>query len=316
MSRRGAGSETNVLGTSISPRNIVNKMETRKMLDRERFHVIDWGKEHKLLTIESERIDECMRYYEDDESLDGVYLCRGLGYKLDDISFLENHKSIRGLVIPDGTHIDISGIECLTGLRYISISGNRQPIDYSVFPELEEARGSWHHKVVLSDKCRKLRHLCLWHYRPAGHDLTNLPYVPNLEFLGLIQSPIESTIGIGRFMKLKQLELCQLPRLTTLCDMESLPIEIAEVQNCKRLQNLDYFGSVKTLRRLICSHCGAIPSLDFIRGLGRLEHFTFLDVDVSDGDMTPCLRVPYTAFTDKRHFSHTMQQMNGLKKTQ
>ena len=196
----------------------------------------------------------------------------------------------------------------------ISISGNTQPIDYSVFPKLKQIRSDWHPKVIISEKCSKLKDLCFWHYKSKSRGLTELPNLPNLEFIGMIQSPIESTKGIGKFAKLKRIDLSYLSKLTTLCDMESLPIEVAEVQNCRKLRNLDYFSVVKTLKILKCFKCGAVQSIRFIRELKSLEHFAFLDMDVLDGDMSPCLSVHYTTFTNKKYFTHTQKQIDELKR--
>ena len=284
-----------------------------KMKEIERFHVVDIGNGHKVLTIRSDYIDKCMEYYNQHEDIDGIYISRILGYKLPDITFFQQHKYIKGISISDSNKIDLSGIENLKELEYIFISDNTQPIDYSVFPKLEQIGSTWHPKVIISEKCRKLKYLCLWHYKPKSKDLTELPNLPNLEFLGIIQSPIESTKGIENFKKLKQIDLAYQPKLTTLYGIENLPIEIAEVQNCKHLRNLDHFRTVKTLRKLICFKCGAVQSINFIRDLKSLNHFAFLDMDVLDGDMSPCLSVRYMAFTNKKHFTHTSKQLNSLK---
>jgi len=208
------------------------------MIETEKFHVVDIGDGHKVLTIRSDNIDEYMGYYKEHKAIDGVSISWMSGYRLPDISFLQQHKYIKGIIV-DSNKIDISGIQSLKELEYISISDNTQPIDYSVFPKLEQIDSDWHPKVIISEKCSKLKHLCFWHYKPKSKNLTELPNLPNLEFLGIIQSPIESTKGIGKFTRLKRIVLSYLPKLATLCDMENLPIETAEVQNSKQLQNLD-----------------------------------------------------------------------------
>jgi len=282
------------------------------MIIRDKFHVIGSSSGHKIITIRSDYIDECMKYYNQHKDIDGVYICRGLGYELPNIAFLDKHRYIKGISISDGNKIDLSGIENLKELEYISISDNTQPIDYSVFPKLEQIRSIWHPKVILPEGS-KLKHLCLWHYKPESKSLIELSDLPNLEFMGMIQSSIKSTEGIGRFKRLKKIELAYLPNLETLCDMKNLDIEIADIHNCKKIQNLDYIGTVKSLKRLICDKCGSFTSIKLVGKLKSLEHFSFLDIDVLDGDMTPCLSIPCTAFTNKKYFTHTMEQINKLK---
>jgi len=41
----------------------------------------------------------------------------------------------------------------------------------------------------------------------------------------------------------------------------------------------------------------------------NLEDFRFMSTDISDGDMTPTIRLKYAAFSNKKHFSHTLEQI-------
>ena len=50
--------------------------------------------------------------------------------------------------------------------------------------------------------------------------------------------------------------------------------------------------------------CGEIPALAFLNKLMELESFSFLGTDIIDGDLTPCLRLKFAGFLDKRHHSH------------
>jgi len=40
-----------------------------------------------------------------------------------------------------------------------------------------------------------------------------------------------------------------------------------------------------------------------------LESFAFVGTKVLDGDMTPAIRLKYAGFDDKRHYSHTIDEV-------
>ena len=276
------------------------------------YRITEWqGK--KTVWVDSDRIEECMNFCYS-EGIDEICLSRLYGYNLDNIDFLRDYPDIKGLAIQDGSNVDIDGIRSLRKLRAVSISDNKQSLDYSIFPELEEIRGDWHPKMKITEKCRKLKHLYLWKFNPKSKDLTGLPCLESLEYLGIVQSPIVSTEGVGKYDKLRELELSYLSKLTTLCDMEQLKLELLDILTCRKLQNHEYAKVIKTLTILRMNDCGEIPSIAFIKDLPNLRDFRFVRTDVIDGDISPCLKLESAGFTSKRHFSHTQEQMNATLK--
>jgi protein phosphatase 1 regulatory subunit 7 len=55
---------------------------------------------------------------------------------------------------------------------------------------------------------------------------------------------------------------------------------------------------------LAFNKCGEIPSLSFLDDLPALESFSFVDTNIADGSLAPCLRLRFAGFLDKRHYSH------------
>ena len=41
----------------------------------------------------------------------------------------------------------------------------------------------------------------------------------------------------------------------------------------------------------------------------KLEDFRFVDTNVIDGDLSPLIRLKYAGFFDKKHYSHTREQI-------
>ena len=274
------------------------------------FRLTDWG-QYKTSWIESDRIQDCMDYYLA-ENLDGIGLSNIHGYKLKDIRFLKNFPFLKGLVITEPNVIDITGIEDLRHLKYVSISGNKQPVDYSVFPELEQIRNDWHPKMKITEDCKKLNHLYLGKYKSKTKDISQLPFLESLEFLGIVQSTMASTKGVGKYDKLRCLEFHYLTKLETLCDMDALQLKSLTFGNCKKIQNHEYVKCMKTLEVLRLNDCGEMSSIGFINEMSQLKDFRFVGTNVVDGDISPCLKLEGVGFTSKKHFSQTLEQMRKL----
>lgn len=271
------------------------------------FKFIKWC-ERDIICIESDRIEECMDYCME-KDVDGIYLSQIYGYRLSDIQFLKDYLQIKGLVISDNCSVDISGIEELKNLKFISFAKTKQSLDCSVFPDLEEIRNEWHPKLKITENCRKLKHLYLQKYNPKCKDISELPYLESIEYLGIAQSTITSTNGIGKYDKLNDLELYYMTKLEKLCDMESLKLERLSICNSKKIRNHEYVTILKSLQELKYNDCGEMPSISFIKDMPSLKDFRFVGTNVLDGDMIPCLGLEGCAFTSKRHFSHTYEQM-------
>jgi protein phosphatase 1 regulatory subunit 7 len=86
--------------------------------------------------------------------------------------------------------------------------------------------------------------------------------------------------------------------------------------HCKSTINHEYVTRLHHLYTLAFNDCGAIPSIKFINTMPSLKDIRFGGTDVIDGDMTPCIGFEYAAFTNKKHFTHTMEQVKKLSDTQ
>ena len=152
-----------------------------------------------------------------------------------------------------------------------------------------------------------LRALSLSHYAPASGDLTGLPAIPKLEDLDLVQSRNLTLSGVNRFPGLKRMTIAYFPRLVDLSPLIAFAdgaLEVLEFANCPNLTHHDQVKVIQSLRRLAFNKCGEIPSLRFLDDFLALESFSFVDTNILDGDLTPCLRLQFAGFLDKRHYSH------------
>jgi len=260
----------------------------------------------RSIVIEPHRIDACMEWALRNHS--GRIAISPLGYsKLPDLSFLSRFPWVENLTIQNSEMIDISGVSTLGRLRYLQISGaTKQPLELVNFPLLRELRVQWWPKLRLGDVLASLRVLSLSNYAPSSGDLTGLPEIPALDDLDLVQSHKLALSGIDRFPKIRRLTVAYFPRLVDLSPLTAFvdhALEILEFGNCPKLASHDQVRAIRSLRRLAFNRCGEIPSLSFLDDLQALESFSFVDTNIVDGDLTPCLRLQFAGFFNKRHYS-------------
>jgi hypothetical protein len=154
---------------------------------------------------------------------------------------------------------------------------------------------------------KSLQVLSLSHYAPAGGNLTGLPQIPLLEDLDLVQASNLTISGIDRFPGLRRITVDYFPKLVDLSLLTTFadgPLEILEFGNCPKLARHDQVRAIRSLRRLAFNKCGEIPSLSFLEDLQALESFSFVGTNIVDGDLTPCQRLQFAGFLDKRNYSH------------
>ncbi len=261
----------------------------------------------RSIFIESNRIDACMDYAARNHQ--GRIAVSPLEeFKLPDLSFLSRFPWVENLSILHSEMVDVSAVSSLGNLHYLQISGaTKQPLDLSNFPLLRELRVQWWPKLGFGDALDSLRSLDLSHYAPASGDLTGLPQIPELEDLSLAQARNLKLSGIDRFPDLKQLALAYLPRLVDLSPLTAFTdgvLETLEFGNCPKIEHHEQVRVIRSLKRLAFNRCGEIPSLSFLNDLRQLESFSFVGTNIVDGDLTPCLRLRFAGFLDKRHYSH------------
>lgn len=278
-------------------------------------NIFDWG-ERKTLWINSKRIDECMEFYLKN-NLDGIGISPFNGYKEKNIDFLKNHSYVKGLILPYAKGIDISRIQELTELVYVSIADNKQAIDFSIFPKLEEIRVEWHRKMLIPEKLKKLKILSLRRYNPKSKDLSELAYISSLEDLAIVQSPIITINGIHRFRRLKRIQLSYLSKLKSLSAIKELSngwLEILDCDKCRKIDDHDVVRHLHTLKILKFNDCGEIPSISFLNQMKSIHEFRFVNTNILNGDLHPCIKLKEVGFLKKAHYSHTPEQINDAIK--
>ena len=269
--------------------------------------ISNWGPA-RVLWLDSSRLEADFESVQE-LALDGVAVSPDKGFLLDSLGCLRG-RDIRALVLANVDRLEVGLVEDFTELEVLSVDRTKLELDLSRHLRLRSLTLDWTPRVHLASRYQDLAELRLWKYRPKCGDLSQLPMAPNLHRLQLVKAEVQSTSGLGSFAKLRHLELSYAPMLTELIDLPSQLDEV-ELDSCKRVGSLDALASCRSLRILRALRCGVVPSLGFVRSLPALEQLRLNGTTIEDGDMTPCLRVGAVHFNNKKHYSHTLKQVQA-----
>jgi hypothetical protein len=266
----------------------------------------------RTLWVDSSRIEACMKYYYA-EGIEYLGINQMRAYALGDIEFLRSYPDVTGLMLvaPSGFRYDIGPVGALRQLKSLVLP-TPEPLALAQFVDLQEFIGVWHPKLDLVG-CNSLKHLRLREFKSKNADLSGFPALPSLRDLGIVQSSLASLKGISQFGALRRLELAYLTKLETLDGIDGVrSLERLECEKCRKLKRHEMVQQLKHLRVLRFFDCGVISNLKFIAQMPALEEFRFVKTEISDGDLTPLLRLKSVGFLAKKGYSHSPEQMDAI----
>jgi hypothetical protein len=269
-----------------------------------------------LLTVTAETLDEALAHYRHADFA-GAYSGFSIsGVK--DLSFLEEFPNTLYLSIHSGKPIKTAALESLSNLRGLYFESPGAGIDLSWFPELEVYSGGWHKDHVKFDHCRALRRLALWSFNPPSGDLSPLANNRRLERLDIVRSTVTSLDGVETLEDLRSLEIAYMTKLESLDafrEYEEAGLRSLSIERAKNIKSYAPIASLTHLKDLKLFGCPAMPDVKWTKGLNWLEHFSFVETNVSDGNLDPLLklkRLNYIGTEDKRHYNHKMHDFIEL----
>ena len=238
----------------------------------------------------------------------------GKGWRGDDISFLIKLPHLRSLKIIDFKISSVDQIHCLHELRELEIiTYCKSEIRFSAFPVLEICALEWRPKANSLFDCLSLKKLFINSY--SGKNTSEFAKLLNLEFLAILNAPVENLLGLKVLNKLRSLRLANLKRLSSLDGIECLSnLEELEIHTCRGISSISPVGYLKHLRKLHLNNDGNIDSLKPLVELNKLESILFYEsTNIIDGDLTPLLnkQLSQVSFQNRRHYSHKREEFAG-----
>jgi hypothetical protein len=264
------------------------------------------------LLVESNRMEETISYV-NKKSISGISLNCRYGYFLRDTDFLKDISSVvEKINIVDDT-IDLSGLIFCANLKELFVGGNnKSPIDFACFKKLEYCNVFWHKGLVNLSECLSLKELYIRKYRVFGKLNSGFPCPKNIEVLGLTQANIDNVDFIKDLKYVRRIELNYIRSKFCINGLAFARNSIQElvIDHCKNFDSYEVIGGLHELRYLSIFSSKDIITLSFLKLLKRLEHFSFVDTCVIDGDLSNAIGIKYVGFLDKKHYSHTFKEIN------
>ena len=249
------------------------------------------------------------------------------------IDFVNCHKIEKALIIAE----DISFITQCSTLKYLNIvpsDSAPEKFDYSPLYEMPEINwldcrmkygGPKEHLSTKID-CSRINGLKELYVR--GNGCTNYNKVESLEelyfsdykglddFRSISQSKIlkklrfvscsfSSLDGIEDYPNLQSLDIWYNRKLANVSALKEIAGNLRglSIENCPKISDFSVLSSLNNLETLSLEGNNEIPSLRFLNDMKKLRFFN-CTMNITDGDITPCLSVPYVNIKGRKHYNY------------
>lgn len=269
--------------------------------------IIKWGT-NRIAWVQSKNIQSAIDLVNRGE-VDGLGISPHHGYDETDISFVADVPGLGGIVLPFARNYDLTVLQAIHGLRFLTIAGSDQPFDCRIYPKLYELRVEWHPTLSLPIAGSRLRSLYIRSYKPKVKNLSDLPVYEKLSELEINQGNITSLDGIEKLIALSSVSLFHLRQLHSIAAIAKTAIRLLHVEGSKTIADVERLSDCPKLQCLRLIDCGKLGSLSFIHHFKKLEELRFVNTKIQDGDMTPLFGLKAVGFLGQKSYSHTPEQV-------
>lgn len=265
------------------------------------------GLNNGTIVVESNKINEYIDYIFL-HRIDSMYLS-GTWYKFDNIDFLENCKTIEKINIYDTNILDFSGLAHLVSLKKLILSDHKGMVDLSLNNEIEDLTIDLSKNVRGIESLKNLKRLSLWKYKPKSKDLSELIFLSTITELEITTSQITSLNGCSNFKNLESLDVTYLSKLESIEDIVSNKKTLKNLRfsHCKKIKNHSCVSELEELEWLSFNDCLSMDNIKFIKGMKKLKNFVFMNTNIVDGDLSPCIGLEHVGFNNKKHYTHKVE---------
>lgn len=232
-----------------------------------------------------------------------------------DLSFVSDFPNLLYLEVVDQAKVDPTPLHALENLRGLKLEMPGKGLDFAHFPLLEVFVGDWHADNKNLAACHELRQLRCWGFRPASGDLSEVVGITKLEWLGLTKTGIRSLGGVEQLEDLRYLEVAYAPHLESLqaLAVRELQLRQLEISHAKKILSYEPIATLPWLRHLKLSACAPLPSVAWMKGMSRLDFFSFVETNLEDGDLQALLKLPslrYVGTMPKKSYNVHVDLLN------
>jgi len=227
------------------------------------------------------------------------------------LDFLENLKQIEKVSLDD-VDFNFNGLYYLHLLKDLSITikNKDQHLDFSKFLNIKRLSINWYINFPNLTKNTKLKELKIWKFRPKSKSLSALRLPQEIEILKISETNILNLEGL-EVSNLREFEGYYCNSLVSLkgIDKFSKTLNVLVLDYCRKLTFYNSLENLVNLEKLIIGDCGDIPDIQWINNLKRINHFSFWNTKLLDGDTSPCLGIEYVSFKNQKYFNYKLEDI-------
>jgi protein phosphatase 1 regulatory subunit 7 len=275
-------------------------------------HDIETIGRHRYLWLNTEDLEGGLRVFRE-QGLDGIAISTCRGFHLNNVAFLSQIPKVRAFFAASGTDkVDLQAVSTCSSLETLIVGDGPHRVDMTGLHQLQSLSLHWQPGCVLPEpSCvPRLRHLKLWAFREEA--MCSLPSYC-LSELALNGAAIRDLRGMNRFPKVSGLSFACCRRLESLRGVEVLGrLRELRFEACRKLKDWELLRCCKGLRVLWMFDCGKLPGIAFVWQMRLLRDLRICGTNIEDGDLSPCVGIKTVVCDNKRHYSHTEQELKRL----
>lgn len=200
-------------------------------------------------------------------------------------------------------------------LNCVNVVNNKYiiPIDFSQIIGLEDLSFGFNKGCLNFNKIDTLKSMSVGGYVSPQKDLSDLFCSEKLDTLELRQCSEYSLNGIEASKNLTCLYIYYNRNLEDISALKSCAetLRTLRIQSCPKIKDFSVLSELKNIELLELTGSNELPDLSFIEQMPNLKTFVF-NVNVKDGDLSPCLRLSYV-YSEKNRKHYNLKD-NALPK--
>ncbi|MBM5575367.1 hypothetical protein [Deefgea sp. CFH1-16] len=254
-------------------------------------NILKFG-EHQLWCLTASNLDAALSAISNRE-VDGLFISQFRGYTGHSLACLEKFEDLKILAIDDLQGVDISNVEKIESLEYLSIGNVDTSIQLAGLSKLRHLRlQAGKNKCLPKIGLANLHNLAIWNFSES--DLSILEGYPELESLEIIQAKkLISLEGIEACKKLSCVVLSYCPALHNINALIKLNLlQSFELKNTKKIHDYVALGKLVHLKKLIIDKAGSLQGVHAISNLKKLEHLVIIGSPILDNNLAPLKLLP------------------------
>lgn len=178
-------------------------------------------------------------------------------------------------------------------------------IDYANIQGIQDICVNAHKREKNYNNIRTLKSLNIGSFKGSNGDLTDMFCSKQLDTLSLLQCGVTSLNGIETSEKMQCVYLDYNRSLKDISALSKVKktLKALRIDKCPQIEDFSALEELENIEHLWLTGSNKLPSLSFIKKTKKLKTL-ILEMDVLDGDLTPCLDLSYVySRVNRKHYN-------------